>query len=515
MALKLSELLDHEPFDLRLVTGTAPTTQVVLGVTAIEWPEPGRWLAPGYLVMTNGMALRGSIEKQQRFVEEVHRAGAPAVGLWVRATFKTAPPAMVERADAMGLPMFTAPYELPSREIISFVMRSALIEEQSLSRAVTAQDYLLGALGEPMPVASLVERMHTVLRAAVVAFSPVGDVVASAGSPPVGPMWSAICAEQEVVPLDRDWLFTAIALVDDVPFVHLVVRLHDRPRTTTYAGSVVRFAARVLQMIGLAAHARGEQDRASRVALLRDLLETSTPDRTLLERSSVLGFRLHEAVRVVVADIAPGVTREDALTRFGAAFAREHIVTIHDADEEGILALIERGPAERSVLAGLVSGDGAVLQRVGIGLGVPLEEGIHQTHREALIARLRARRERSESVWFDDIGLADQLLSYLPADRLQSAADLLAPLREERPDLLETLGAYLERDCNVLTTAAALHLHANSVRYRLSVIERVLGRSLASLDTLLELTLAMRIEAVAGRTAVTTWSTGAVARSGS
>ena len=73
-------------------------------------------------------------------------------------------------------------------------------------------------------------------------------------------MWAASCAEQEVVAFDRDWLFTAMALVGDIPFAHLVVRLHHRPRTTTYAGSVVRFAARVLQMIGLAAHAKEGQE---------------------------------------------------------------------------------------------------------------------------------------------------------------------------------------------------------------------------------------------------------------
>jgi hypothetical protein len=58
-------------------------------------------------------------------------------------------------------------------------------------------------------------------------------------------MWHAVCAEQEVVALDRHWLFTMVALVGDVPFAHFVVRLHDRPRTTTYAGSVVRFGVRV------------------------------------------------------------------------------------------------------------------------------------------------------------------------------------------------------------------------------------------------------------------------------
>lgn len=516
MAVKLSELLDHEPFQLRLVTRPDEEKPVVLGVTAIEWPEPGPWLAPGYLVMTNGMALRGSVEKQHLFVEEVHRAGAPAVGLWVKATFKTAPAAMVERAEVLGLPMFTAPYELPSREIVSFVNRSTLTEyEQGLSRAVTAQDYLLGALGESNPVAALVERVHTLLRASTAAFSPVGELIAAHGSAPVDAMWDAVISEQEVVALDRDWLFTAVALVEDVPLAHLVVRLHDRPRTTTYAGSVVRFAVRVLQMIGLAAHARETQERASRVAVLREMLETPSPGRTLLERSNLLGFKPQELVRVVVGDMAPGVEREDALARFGVGFARKHIVAISDVDEGGIVALIERDPGEREVLAALTYGDGAVLERVGIGLSVPLQDGIQQTHREALIARLRARREGSGCVWFDDIGLADELLTYLPTDRLRSAAQLLGPLREERPDLMQTLRTYLDRDCSVLATAAALHLHANSVRYRLSVIERMLGRSLSSLDTLLELTLAMRIEAVVARTSAGVRSASAVMRSGS
>jgi hypothetical protein len=253
-------------------------------------------------------------------------------------------------------------------------------------------------------------------------------------------------------------------------------------------------------MIGLAAHAREEQERASKVAVLRELLDARSPGRALLERSSVLGFKPEALVRVVVGDIAPGVAREDALARFGVCFALQHVVTICDVGDGGIVALIERDPGEREVLIQLTCGDEAVLHRVGIGLSVPLQDGTQQTHREALIARVRARREGSGPVWFDDIGQADQLLSYLPADRLRSAAELLGPLRDERPDLLQTLGTYLDSDSSVLVTAAALHLNANPVRYRLSVIERMLGRSLASLDTLLELTLATRIEAVASAT---------------
>jgi hypothetical protein len=105
-------------------------------------------------------------------------------------------------------------------------------------------------------------------------------------------------------------------------------------------------------MIGLPAHPREEQERA-KVAVLRELLEAPSPGRALLARSSVLGLKAEALVRVVVGDIAPGVAREDALARFGVRFALQHVVTICDVGEGGIVALIERDPGEREVLTQL------------------------------------------------------------------------------------------------------------------------------------------------------------------
>lgn len=164
-------------------------------------------------------------------------------------------------------------------------------------------------------------------------------------------MWRAVLAGQEVVPLDRDWLFTAIVLVDDTPYAHLAVRLHSKPRTTTYAGSVVRFAARVLQMIGLAASSRAEQERAARVAVLRDLLEAGTPDRTLLERVNAHGFRADTIVRIMVADVPDparlGGHEVDGLR--GAFFAGHQQIAlavgraaVHDDDKAALAQVIER-----------------------------------------------------------------------------------------------------------------------------------------------------------------------------
>jgi hypothetical protein len=498
MSVKLSELLDQKPFRVRLETRTASTDRVLTGAYATEWPEPGRWLAPGHLVMTNGIALRGSVAKQRRFVEEVHGAGAAGICLSVPATFKTVPPAMLETAEALGLPIMTTPYDLPFREITAFVMRSALgAEARHLSRAMTTQDFLLGALDDPEPFSALVRRLHDVLRAPAAAFSPVGRILAAAGNPPLDVMWDAVCAGEHVVPLERGYIFTSGVSVGEIPYAHLVVRLRDDPRPAGYARSVVHFAARVMQMIALASYAGADQERVAKAALLRELLDAPAINRALLERLAVFGFDSETDVRILVGE-ARSHASNDAEVQVAAAaiFARRHIPNLVDVRGGDVIALFDSTEFDLATLQDFVEGDGALLSCVGTGLPAVISHDAQRGLREAQIALLRGRRETRRVVSFEDIGLADLLLSYLPRERLTSASRVLAPLRADRPDLLETLKVYLAHDSNVVTSAKALNLHANSLRYRLSMIERILGRSLRSLDTLLELTLALRIDAI-------------------
>lgn len=60
--------------------------------------------------------------------------------------------------------------------------------------------------------------------------------------------------------------------------------------------------------------------------------------------------------------------------------------------------------------------------------------------------------------------------------------------------VVEALRAYLEHDRSIPTTAAALHVHVNTLRYRLARFEELTGRSLARTDTLVELAWALYLE---------------------
>jgi purine catabolism regulator len=93
---------------------------------------------------------------------------------------------------------------------------------------------------------------------------------------------------------------------------------------------------------------------------------------------------------------------------------------------------------------------------------------------------------------YDALGLADALVALLPHGRAERVDAVLAPLRDERPEVMQTLRSYFEHDLDIIACAGALHLHPNSLRYRLAKIEQALGRSLRSPQTIADLYLALR-----------------------
>ncbi|MYS33080.1 PucR-like helix-turn-helix protein [Streptomyces sp. KhCrAH-43] len=88
------------------------------------------------------------------------------------------------------------------------------------------------------------------------------------------------------------------------------------------------------------------------------------------------------------------------------------------------------------------------------------------------------------------------LLAGVPSDvRAVYRETVLGPLLEAGPKsgpmLLDTLRAFLSHDCSWARTAEALHIHVNTVHYRVQRIELLTGRDLSRLDNRLDLRTAL------------------------
>jgi hypothetical protein len=150
------------------------------------------------------------------------------------------------------------------------------------------------------------------------------------------------------------------------------------------------------------------------------------------------------------------------------------------------------GPGRRKEVETAVRGGAAAL-----GPAVPWREA-HESARRAALALTLVR----------DGGFAlaeERLLDLLVASDPEIAADLarrvLAPLerlpRGQRERLRETLAAWLDAQGHARTAAESLHVHVQTLRYRLGRLRDVFGDALDDPQRRLELGLALRIRAAA------------------
>jgi sugar diacid utilization regulator len=128
---------------------------------------------------------------------------------------------------------------------------------------------------------------------------------------------------------------------------------------------------------------------------------------------------------------------------------------------------------------------------LGLSAGsVPLEES-RLTARQARLAVDAAERlgRHDDVVVYTDVAVEGLLL------QAPETADLLVatvePLRC-RPELLETLRAYLSTGYSARAAAQRLYVHPNTVPHRMRTISRLLDRSLADIERNLDLLLALR-----------------------
>jgi DNA-binding PucR family transcriptional regulator len=161
-------------------------------------------------------------------------------------------------------------------------------------------------------------------------------------------------------------------------------------------------------------------------------------------------------------------------------------------DAEALLGLL-RGPLVRGL-----GEDGRLT--VGFSAAVHSPEGLRGALEEARHARrVAAARPGPVSVaGHEELASHVLLLPFVPDDvRRAFTSRLLDPLRaydqRHRSELIGTLEAFLDCDGSWTRCAARLHLHVNTLRYRITRIEQLTGRDLARLEDKVDFFLALRM----------------------
>lgn len=202
-----------------------------------------------------------------------------------------------------------------------------------------------------------------------------------------------------------------------------------------------------------------------------------------------------DLVRTEVLRIAPGALLREQQDTLAIALPRTTVPTTEDA-----LELAER---LRERLSSLL-GDSRVT--IGLGRHHPGIAGLATAYREAdqALAIGRALLGGGRSVHFEHLGVQRLLFQLRDNPELASFYDdLLGRLQahDERQgaELVNTLEAFFACHGNHVRTAQRLHLHRNTLLYRLERARTVLGADLDDAETRLALQVALKIGRVIGR----------------
>ncbi|MFI0711118.1 PucR family transcriptional regulator [Streptomyces inhibens] len=552
--MRLRALLDTHTLGLRLLGGEDELDRTVRGVMTTDLRDPSRYLSGGELVLT-GLAWRREPEDSERFVRILAAAGVAGLAAG-EAELGAIPDDLVQACRRHRLPLFSVEEAVSFASITEHVVRQVSGERAGDLAAVVDRHRRLmtsGPTGGGPEVVLDLLGSDLDLRAWVL--SPTGRQIAGSTLADSGPELSGELAARlagehlaaartgrrgphrttlggatfSLFPIRHegrdlrqtllsDWLLAVEADAGDWPeerldLLHGVTQLIAVERDRRDAARTVRrrLAQEVLELVQTGAP---PAEIAARLRVAAPVLLPglgSAPHwqivvaRVEWEDGDIPGGPVAQSLLEEML-VDPGTFGPEPSDRIAVAQTGDDAVALvplpvpdesGDSSATGLhaneLLSVVREPLSRGL-----ADDGRLT--VGVSASVHSAEGLRGALEEARHARrvAAARPGRVCAAGHEELASHVLLLPFVPDDvRRAFTARLLDPLRDydrrHRAELIPTLEAFLDCDGSWTRCATRLHLHVNTLRYRVGRIEQLTGRDLSRLEDKLDFFLALRM----------------------
>jgi len=493
MPMRVSELLAVPSLGLRVVVG-GDLERVIRWVHTTELADPTRYLQGGELILTTGV-WRDAGVASAGFVAPLRASDVAALGYGLPQPDACVPDDLVSACADAGLPLFAVPFEVPFIAVSrAFVDRVYGQREEALRERVLRNDRLVRAAGHGGGLDGILDVLEPRLGAWMLGRGRrvIAGTAASGDAAEVHAASSGLAEPQPVAA--NGWLAFPIVAVGRTE-AHLVVAAQAGGGLAEDDRAAVD---QTLPFLGLEL-ARLEALRESERRLAAELVDLimAGPSQAQAAGARLATFGLDgdaplAAVVCESEDPDVGLDRleralADAGVRGVAAVKTRELVAVvgWPGDEDGLAALAaelhER--VEEPVGVGGLASDSA-------GLRTAVVEARHAC---------RFARLRRDAGWatHHQVGSHSLLLALQDEEVLAAfRRALLRPLEEHdarrRSRLVETLDRFLSSGCRWQETAAALHVHVNTLRHRLDRVEQLTGRDLSSMEDRVDLYIALR-----------------------
>lgn len=459
-----------------MLAGAGAADRPVRGAHTTDLDSPARYLLPGELVLTNGLWI-GHIEPAD-WTRDVATAGAAAIGFGLSALHPAVPGAMRDACEALSLPLLEVPEDLSFSLIADAVDGGR--DPSGLRLQLSRTRRLLQRLGAGGGHAALIDFLRHETRLPAWLVGPGGRLLDPDGTEP-----DAELARRAARAARRGELPAAIGPQACAFGAAPVAAARSAVLIGAPLGDIGDDARLVIEQVAayvVLEDARARAQEEGRRRLAEELVElTWSGDlggAALAARLRALGFAPDRPLTVVAcANDARDVTYaglgcEDTSVSAGH---RDALLLLVESDDDDL--------ADR--IAGLIA-DGGSEPVVGAGRPAPppvdpatLRQSIAEASTALGLAATRPAGQRI--VRHPDIGSHTLLLDFVDRQVLLAFREsVLGPLerwdRDHGAELVRTLRAFLAHDGRWRETAAELHIHHNTLRYRIGRVSALTGR---------------------------------------
>ncbi|WP_307867857.1 helix-turn-helix domain-containing protein [Umezawaea beigongshangensis] len=482
----MRDLLDAPELRLTPLSGHELLDRPVRGLYGTELPDPRRYLSGGELVVS-GLLWHTGPRDSEVFVAALADAGAAALAA-SETEARRVPPDLVAACAGLDVALLEVPLDLSFAVITEHVVQRLAGERAG---QLGRHQRLLAVVAGGGDVEALVRAGTAELDAPCAVLTTTGRLVA--GVPPDDPervVRDFLRASRLPVPTRGATLFAAPEGGDRVTGWVLVVdgeHLRDD------------VAAELASLVGLARDRIAQHrlvENLPAAALLR-LVATGAP--AVASHVAAAGLDPDGPLRVLVASSTDDHLAAPVLDELLTPLCRGALIGVVDGRA---WALAPDWPddgadAVRAALRVLEPGLGRSRVVVGISSAAGVA-GLRGAAQEADHAHgLGERRPGSAVVTAgEEIALHQLLLAGLPEElrdslRRRVLGPVLAHDAAGGADLLGTLRVFLDCSGSWTTAAARLHVHVNTLRYRIGRVEHLLGVDLSDFRQRVDVLLAL------------------------
>ncbi|MGI5160287.1 PucR family transcriptional regulator [Microbispora sp. CA-102843] len=478
----VEDLLRSPALQLRVLAGERGLGRSVSWAHVSELEDPSPWLLGAEVIMTTGIGVPKSAAAQRAYLERLDDAGVAALALSAGLHVPPLRRAFLDAAEERGFPVLEVPLAVPFIAIAQEV--AAAVQEDARQR-LGAQLQVFGALrwlaSEGLDTAGLFRRLERLSGYDIYLSTPQGrPLLPGVPAPPPSVRLPASTDSPPTIP--GGFALPVPAPGGPAGFLVAFEREGARPAGLAVVQHIATVAALRVAMVRSERETLRRQGAETLAELLQDVLDPETARRRL----ALMGLpQDRDVVLLVVRDAA-----DDAVVQ--ALVEHPHLMLRRHRDLYVLTAAAAVAAAELEAVPGIAAGVSRPLPP-GSSLRVAQREALWAASRAAEAGRpLVAYGEDTTGRWLpDDVGVLAALVEHVLGDVLRYDA-------EHGSDLIASVRTWMERDRRVDDAARALHVHPNTLSYRLRRFGALTGRDLSATGDFAEVWLAIRAAAQLG-----------------